>query len=83
MVTIPSPSWLPPQGGSAGGKPGKKEVRKLLIEAPREKIVQKAIQITLDHIYEKEFLDCSHGFRPGRSPQTALKRIHQTGDNYT
>ena len=67
MVTIP--------------KPGKKEGRKLLIAAPREKIVQKAIQITLDHIYEN--LDCSHGFRPGRSPQTALKRIHQTGDNYT
>ena len=40
-----------------------------------EKILQKAIEIVLVIIYETVFLDCSHGFRPGRSVYTALKDL--------
>ena len=51
-------------------KPGKDELRPLGVSSPREKIVQKAIDIVLTAIFEETFLDCSHGFRPGRSCHT-------------
>jgi len=56
-------------------KPGKPDLRPLGIASPRQKIVQKAIQMTLATIYEPIFLDCSHGFRPGRSCHTALRQV--------
>lgn len=54
-------------------KPG--ETRPLGIGSPRQKIVQKAIQMVLSTIYEPKFLDCSHGFRPKRSCHSALKHL--------
>lgn len=56
-------------------KPGKTEKRPLGIASPRQKIVQKAIQMTLATIYEPIFLECSHGFRPGRSCHSALRQL--------
>jgi len=38
--------------------------------------VQKAIQLVLEVIFEKEFLDISHGFRLNRSCHTALKDLY-------
>jgi group II intron reverse transcriptase/maturase len=55
------------------GKPG--EYRPLGIASPRQKIVQKALQLVLTVIYEDIFLSCSHGFRPGRGCHTALKDL--------
>lgn len=57
-------------------KLGKKEQRPLGVGAPREKIVQKGLQIILEAIYEPLFLNCSHGFRPDRSTHSALKPLH-------
>jgi retron-type reverse transcriptase len=37
-----------------------------------DKIVQRAVAMRLEAIYEPDFLDCSYGFRPGRSPHQAL-----------
>jgi RNA-directed DNA polymerase len=37
-----------------------------------DKIVQRAVAMLLEAIYEQDFLDCSYGFRPGRSPHAAL-----------
>lgn len=55
-------------------KPGKpNETRPLGIANPREKVVQKAIQLVLESIFEPSFLKYSHGFRTGRSCHTALK----------
>jgi RNA-directed DNA polymerase len=34
--------------------------------------VQGAVRLVLEAIYEQDFLPCSHGFRPQRSPQQAL-----------
>jgi group II intron reverse transcriptase/maturase len=62
-------------------KPGKSELRPLTIPSPREKIVQKALQLVLEGIYEPSFLPCSHGFRPGRGTHTALKMIDQKCKN--
>ena len=56
-------------------KPGKSVLRPLGVSNPREKIVQKAMEIVLTTIFEEVFLDCSHGSRPGRSCHTALKHL--------
>jgi group II intron reverse transcriptase/maturase len=56
-------------------KPGKSVLRPLGVSNPREKIVQKAIEMVLTAIFEEIFLDCSHGSRPGRSCHTALKHL--------
>jgi len=60
-------------------KPGKEgETRPLKIGNPRDKIIQKACEIILSYIYEEKlhyFSDNVHGFRPNRSPHTALKQI--------
>jgi RNA-directed DNA polymerase len=37
-----------------------------------DKIVQRAVAMLLEAIYEQDFRDCSYGFRPGRSPHQAL-----------
>jgi hypothetical protein len=59
-------------------KPGKSD-RKLLIANPREKIVQKAVQMILEAIFEPTFSESSYGFRRGRSIKSALDQIHLKG----
>jgi len=56
-------------------KPGKSVLRPLGVSSPREKIVQKAIELVLTAIFEEIFLDCSHGSRPNRSCHSALKHL--------
>lgn len=56
-------------------KPGKTETRPLTIASPREKIVQKAILLSLERVYEERFLECSHGFRPNKGTKTAIRYI--------
>jgi retron-type reverse transcriptase len=51
--------------------------RPLTIGSPRDKIVQEAMRLILEAIYEPLFLDTSHGFRPKRSCHTALKYLNQ------
>ena len=60
---------------------GKK--RPLGIAMPREKIIQKALAVILQAIWEEEFLDTSHGFRPGRSIHTALRELYIEGGRFT
>jgi len=50
-------------------------VRPLGIPVQEDKIVGKGISRILEAIYEQDFLDCSHGFRPGRGCHTALKAV--------
>jgi group II intron reverse transcriptase/maturase len=54
-------------------KSGKK--RPLGISSGDDKLVQEVVRIILERIYEPIFKDSSHGFRPGRSPHTALTHI--------
>jgi len=56
-------------------KPGKNDARPLTISSPRDKVVQQAIYLVLNAIYEPSFLDSSHGSRPRRGTHTALKDI--------
>jgi group II intron reverse transcriptase/maturase len=62
-------------------KAGKTELRLLGVINTREKIIQKAIEMIITFVFEKVFLDCSHGFRPGHSCHTALKHIQLKVNN--
>lgn len=42
-----------------------------------DKVLQRAVTMLLEAIYEQDFLDCSYGFRPGRSAHQALGAIWQ------
>ena len=54
-------------------KPGSTERRPLAIAAIRDRIVQAAVKIVLEPVFEADFLPCSFGFRPGRSAHDALQ----------
>ncbi len=56
-------------------KPGKREKRPLGIPTTEDKLLQKAVVMLLEPIYENEFYDFSYGFRPGRSCHQALDAI--------
>jgi RNA-directed DNA polymerase len=49
--------------------------RPISIPSLEDKIAQRAAADLLQAIYEQDFLECSYGFRPGRSPQEALDEI--------
>lgn len=57
--------------------------RPLSVGPPRDKIVQKALALVLETIYEPKFLNNSFGFRPKRSVHMALKELYLKGGNYT
>ena len=54
-------------------KPGSAEKRPLSIPSVRDRIVQAAVKIVLEPVFEADFLPCSFGFRPGRSAHDALQ----------
>lgn len=51
------------------------KTRKISIPSPRDKIVQEAMRLILESIFEPTMSNNSHGFRPGRSCHTALNDI--------
>ncbi|MEU4769126.1 reverse transcriptase domain-containing protein [Actinosynnema sp. NPDC023794] len=54
-------------------KPGTSEQRPLSIPSVRGRIVQAALKIVLEPIFEAGFLPCSFGFRPKKSAHDALQ----------
>ena len=55
-------------------KPGvRDEQRPLSIPSVRDRIVQAAVKIVLEPVFEADFLPCSFGFRPKRSAHDALQ----------
>ena len=52
------------------------KLRPLGIPTIRDRVVQTAVLIVLEPIFEADFLDCSHGFRPERSAQMAVEEVH-------
>jgi RNA-directed DNA polymerase len=53
------------------------KLRPLGIPTIKDRVVQMATLLILEPIFESDFLDCSFGFRPGRSAHQALKAIQQ------
>ena len=60
-----------PKGNGKGTRP-------LGIASPRDKIVQEAMRLVLEAIFEPSFYTHSHGFRTGKGCHTALKEIKNT-----
>ena len=57
--------WIP--------KPGRAEERPLSIPTVRDRVVQAALKIVIEPVFEPDFLPCSHGFRPRRSTHDTLQ----------
>lgn len=53
------------------------ETRPIGIPTIEDKLVQRAVVMLLEPIYEQDFMDCSYGFRPGRSAHQALEDLWQ------
>jgi group II intron reverse transcriptase/maturase len=53
------------------------ETRPPGIPTLEDKILQRAVVMALEPIYEQDFLDCSYGCRPGRSAHMALQSLWQ------
>lgn len=51
------------------------ETRLIGIPTFEDKILQRAVTMVLEAVYEQSFLDCSYGFRPHRSAHQALEAI--------
>jgi RNA-directed DNA polymerase len=55
------------------------QTRPIGIPAFEDKVLQRAVAMVLEAVYERDFLDCSYGFRPGRSAHQALEVLqHET-----
>lgn len=53
------------------------ETRPLGIPTLEDKILQRAVVMAVEPIYEQDFRNCSYGFRPGRSAHQALQALWQ------
>jgi RNA-directed DNA polymerase len=58
-------------------KPGSKEKRPLGVPAVRDRVVQAALRVVIEPIFEREFAAHSYGFRPQRGCKDALRRVDQ------
>jgi RNA-directed DNA polymerase len=58
-----------PKGNSAT------DTRPIGIPTLEDKVLQRAVAMVLEPIYEQDFYDCSFGFRPGRSAHQALESL--------
>ena len=58
-------------------KPGTSNTRPIGIPTLEDKVLQRAVLMVLEPVYEQDFLDCSYGFRPGRGAHQALDALWQ------
>jgi RNA-directed DNA polymerase len=58
-----------------GSDPSKK--RPIGMPTFEDKVLQRGVAMVLEAVYEQDFLDCSYGFRPGRSAHQAIRKLRQ------
>lgn len=58
-------------------KAGTKEMRGLGIPTIRDRVVQAALRMVLEPIFENEFAEGSYGFRPGKGCKDALREVEE------
>ena len=58
-------------------KPGTDKTRPIGIPTLEDKILQRAVLMVLEPVYEQDSLECLYGFRPGRSAHRALDALWQ------
>jgi RNA-directed DNA polymerase len=54
------------------------KLRPLGIPTLVDRVVQAAVKLIIEPIFEADFEDCSHGFRPGRSAHDAIESVEQS-----
>lgn len=82
--SLSNESWAPsPARRIYIPKPGRVEKRPLGIQGLEEKVVQSAMTLLLEAIYEPTFSKESFGFRPGIGAHNALRKIGQNYDGMT
>ena len=69
--------WAPPVRRKHIPK-GESQTRPIGIPTFEDKVLQRAVAMVLGAVYEQDFLDCSYGFRPGRSAHQALEELWQS-----
>lgn len=62
-------------------KPGSREKRPLGIPTVQDRVVQTAMRLVIEPIFERDFAANSYGFRPGRNCHAALQRVQQALDS--
>ena len=64
------------------GQPGK--TRPLGIPTVKDRVVQMAVKLVIEPLFEADFVPCSFGFRPKKTPRQALSAIVQSvNDGYS
>lgn len=63
-------------------KDGSNETRPLGMPTCEDKVLQRAVAMLLEPIYEEAFYEFSYGFRPERSPHQALEAFWQQATGY-
>ncbi|MBP7951614.1 MAG: hypothetical protein KA004_18375 [Verrucomicrobiales bacterium] len=58
-------------------KPGSAEKRPLGIPTATDRVVQAAVRMVIEPIFESRFAKHSYGFRPGRGCKDALRRVEE------
>ena len=61
-------------------KEKKGQTRAIGVSATEDKVVQNALREVLEAVYEPIFMDCSYGFRPGRSAHDAVRALTRAVD---
>ena len=61
----------------------KGKLRPLGIASSRDKVIQQALKMCLEPIFEPTFSIRSHGFRPGASCHSALRQVEREWQNPT
>jgi RNA-directed DNA polymerase len=69
--------WAPPVRRVHIPKGTGNETRPIGVPTLEDKVLQRAVVMVLETVYEQDFLDCSYGFRPGRSAHQALQAVWQ------
>ncbi len=56
------------------------EKRFIGIPCVKDKVVQNAFKLVVEPVFEKYFLECSYGYRPGRGPHGAIRQVDKKLD---
>lgn len=62
---------------------GKGETRPIGIPTFEDKVLQRAVTMVLEPIYEQDFLPCSYGFRPGRNQHQCIEALRDAARKMT